>query len=209
MSDCSDEGMQCIERACSGFETCGPLIRGGAALWFFVMSERVAARAGTVAALLLLAVACSNVCHLVGCSSAETLEVKLPVALSEIESGQVSGCRNDQCWQGEIAVLDAKGSLSAGRTIGLMPGVDEGPASVRAEATIREEGDGSLMLRFDWHLKDYRAIRKGDALRMSVLSAAGDEIVRADESVTDFSDDYPNGEDCDETPCRSATIEVR
>jgi hypothetical protein len=173
------------------------------------MSERVAARGGTVAALLLLAVACSKVCTLVGCASAETLEVKLPVALSEIESGQVSGCRNDQCWQGEIAVLNAEGSLSVGRPIELVPGVDGGPAGVRAMATIREESDGSLMLRFEWQLEDYRAVRKGDALRVNVLSAAGDEIVSADQSVTDFSDYYPNGEDCNETPCRTATIEVR
>jgi hypothetical protein len=178
------------------------------------MSERVAARAGAVALILVvmagLPATCSlgGVCTFIGCISGESLKVALPVPQGELESGQVSGCRNEQCWQGEIVVLD-DWPPGTGQQIELEPGFDEGPPDVDAMAIIMRESDGSFSLSFEWQVRDYRAVKRGDALRVSVQSAAGGEIASAEGSVTSVSDSYPNGEDCDETPCRSGHVEVR
>jgi hypothetical protein len=176
------------------------------------MAERVVALAVMVAPLLPFAAALpaclGGACTYRGCYSSETLKVALPVPATELESGQVSGCRNDQCWQGEIAVAD---EWAAGRImqIELEPGFDEEPPGVRAQAWIDEERDSSFSLRFEWHLANYRSVKRGDRLRVSVLGAEGAEIVSREGSVTTVEDWYPNGEDCDETPCRSAHIEAR
>jgi hypothetical protein len=189
-------------------------MRGRSALSFFVMSERVAARASAVAPLLLfvaaLAAACSlgGVCTMIGCISGESLDMALPVPLGELESGQVSGCRNDHCWHGEIAVLD-DWSPGTGQQIDLEPDFAEGLPGVDAVAIIMRESNDSFSLRFEWQFEDYRAVKRGDTLRVSVQSAAGGEIASAAGSVTSFSDWYPNGEDCDETPCRSGHVDVR
>jgi hypothetical protein len=43
-------------------------------------------------------------------------------------------------------------------------------------------------------------------LRVTIEALDGSEVFCRDATVTSVDDDYPNGEECDDTPCRSASL---
>jgi len=161
-------------------------------------------------ALALLASACiPGVCTLIGCASSEKLTTATPFTLEELDSAEVLGCRNDACWGGKLALRDVDwpNGGSAGIELELQSG--EAPPGTRALASVTQESDGSFSVAVSWTFDDYRHVKRGDVLRLTLRDVSGGEMLAAEETVRSTSDDYPNGEDCDKTPCRTAMLEAR
>ena len=150
---------------------------------------------------------CAKVCTFVGCASVEMLRVTLPLSGNQPEPLEITVCRNDACWHGVLPELDVDWAVVFRVSVPLEPDAGEEPAGVQAFAGVVQEDNGSLSLDVQWQLEDYRDVARGDALSVQIRDAQGAELLTVEERVTGYQDDYPNGEECDETPCRSTTID--
>ena len=150
---------------------------------------------------------CARACTDAGCSSLETLRVTLPLSGDQPEPLEFTACRNDACWHGVLPDLDVDWTIYARVGASFEPDAGEEPAGVRGQAGVRREDNGSLSLEVQWQLADYQHVVRGDALSIELRDAQSADLLTVDERVTDYEDYYPNGEACDETPCRSTTID--
>jgi hypothetical protein len=150
---------------------------------------------------------CTKACTDAGCASIEMLRVTLPLSDNQSEPLEFTACRNDACWHGVLPELDVDWTIYARLGVSLEPDAGEEPAGVRGQAGVVREDNGSLSLEVGWQLDDYRDVAQGDALSIDIRDAQNANLMMVEEQVRDHQDYYPNGEDCDETPCRSTTID--
>jgi hypothetical protein len=167
---------------------------------------RSMARAVLTLSLLLWGPSC--VCHLVECESVESLRVTLPLSASELEGGRLVACRNDTCFAATLAVADIDWSDASHPERDVEVEALEHPeGAVSGSATcVLSQADEGLSLIFNWYAEREADVQRGDVLRVTIEAADGSELFSRDAKVTSVDEDYPNGEDCDDTPCRSASL---
>lgn len=165
-----------------------------------------AGRAVVTVAMLLSGPGC--VCHLVECESAESLRVTLPLSASELEGGRLVVCRNDACFAATLALADIDWSDASHPERDVEVAALEHPeGTVSGSATcVLSQADEGFSLTFRWYAEREADVQRGDVLRVTIEAADGSELFSRDAKVTAVDEDYPNGEECDDTPCRSASL---
>jgi hypothetical protein len=151
--------------------------------------------------------ACGSTCTLVGCNSVESLAVTLPGSPADLESMQVVGCRNENCWRGSMEGVHAQFSnLRSIVAVAVEP--DEAVSTLDVVAQVSREADGSYSVRFEWRFKETTEVRSGDELRISLRDPEGTEVFAVEETARQVLDVTPNGPDCGGV-CRQAIIDRR
>ena len=135
-------------------------------------------------------------CTDVGCRSQTTLDF---AALGvTFEEGEVEACRNEQCWRATLR-LNEDGETQFLR-------LDEADAYA-AELRITPLADG-LSVRASFPALNPSDIAVGDVLKVTFTDLSGTAQIAVSGKTRTVSDSYPNGPDCDPSPCRQATAEV-
>lgn len=166
--------------------------------------QRVATK-GLTLALLVASSAC--VCQQEGCESFESLRVTLPLSANELDGARLEVCRNDACFAGELALaaIDWSDASRPEREVEVEPVDSTSGGDSEATCHLSPAGSGFSLL-FEWHTGKQDEVARGDVLRISIEAAQGDRLFSRDAKVTAIDENYPNGEECDATPCRSATL---
>jgi len=111
---------------------------------------------------------------------------------------RVEACRNGQCWQAQLA---------------------SNPNGQVQSLSFNENGDwyATLQLRVEpsnWYVtvefpvKNYSDVVVGDALKLTFTDANGKQLYTVSGTTNAPMDSYPNGPDCEPSPCRQATAEI-
>ena len=144
-----------------------------------------------------------HTCTLIGCDDSEQLTLTVNVA--QVSDTQIAACRNARCWHGSIAAADLTAS-TAYRWLRLA--ADDGPNDI-VECTIDPPlPAGTARLTFTWDSPD-TPVAAGDVLSATFTDASGNAVFSAKGTIRSFEEYYPNGEDCDDVPCRVGGVEVR
>lgn len=168
--------------------------------------KRRAAR--SIIALTAFLTGAGCVCQQEDCASIESLRLTIPLSASELEGGRLIVCRNDTCFAGALAVADIDWSdLShPQRDIEVEPLQPDADGSGGSATCRLSRADGSFSLLFQWFARRQADVQPGDVLRVEIEAADGSQLFSRDARVTSIDEDYPNGEECDDTPCRSAAL---
>jgi hypothetical protein len=171
----------------------------------FASTRRAACSVITFASLLS---AGGCVCQQEGCESVESLRVTIPHSASELEGGRLVVCRNDACFAGALAVADIDWSdLShPERDVEVQPVEAEADASGGSATCLLSRAGEGFSLLFEWDAPSQADVQPGDVLRVTIEAADGSQLFSRDAKVTSVDENYPNGEECDDTPCRSAAL---
>jgi hypothetical protein len=146
----------------------------------------------------------SHACTLIGCSDTETLEVTATVAT--VADTDISACLNQRCWHGHIAASDLFPSSLHGR-IQLQAdddGVDGGLDSI--DCTTDTFSEPNVTLDLTWMMWTVGLLKSGDLLTVTLTDATGNTVLSQSGTITEFSEDYPNGEDCDKVGCKIGLV---
>ncbi|MBL9018723.1 MAG: hypothetical protein JNL83_31345 [Myxococcales bacterium] len=141
--------------------------------------------AAAFAALSLLE-GCTHSCTARGCESGADLRVSYPFSATEtLAGGTLRVCRNDRCNLDNI--------IASGAGLALAFPVD---THIRMSA-------GFYDLELTVHVDPSSVIplKDGDAYSVELRDRNG-VVVASKEWQADYTETYPNGEDCDEEPCR-------
>jgi hypothetical protein len=170
------------------------------------VSIRRAARSVVTLATLLSGAGC--VCQQEDCASVESLRVTVPLSANELEGGRLVVCRNDACFAGALAVVDIDWSdLShPEREVEVEALQAEADGSSGSATCLLSRADDGFSLLFEWYARRQADVQPGDVLRVAIEAADGSQLFSRDAKVTSVVEDYPNGEECDDTPCRSAAL---
>lgn len=166
--------------------------------------RRVTLRSSLLAALIA-SPAC--VCQQEGCESFESLSVTIPLSESELDGAALEVCRNDECFMGvfTVAEVDWSDSSHPEHEVEVEAVEPANSGNHRANCYLSRTDDGFSLI-FEWYPAGDGKVARGDVLRVSVDSASGGEPFTRDATVTAVEENYPNGEECDATPCLSATL---
>jgi hypothetical protein len=167
------------------------------------VSIRRAARSVITLAALLSAAGC--VCQQEDCASVESLRVTVPLSANELEGGRLVVCRNDACFAGALAVADIDWSDLSHPEREVE--VEALQAEADGSATCHlSRAEGGFSLLFEWSARRQADVQPGDVLRVAIEASDGSQLFSRDARVTSVDENYPNGEECDDTPCRSAAL---
>jgi hypothetical protein len=174
----------------------------------FVPIRRAARSVITLAALLSGA---GCVCQQEDCASVESLRVTIPLSVSELEGGRLVVCRNDACFAGALAVADIDWSDPSHPErdveVEALEGEADGSGGSGGSATcLLSRADERFSLLFEWYARRQADVQPGDVLRVAIEAADGSQLFLRDAKVTSVDENYANGEECDDTPCRSAAL---
>ncbi len=150
---------------------------------------------------------CGSTCTLVGCDSVESLAVTLPGTPAELESVQVVGCRNENCWRGSLKGVQERFTDPYSIIhIALEPDMPVSTPNVAAQ--VSREPDGSYSVKFEWRFNEPAEVRSGDQLAIALRDSDGTEIFAVEEDAGQVVDLAPNGPDCGGL-CRQVIIDRR
>jgi len=133
-------------------------------------------------------------CTEIGCTTGEQLSFSMPRLTDD--PLQIEVCRNDQCWQEQLVPNDQRQFLPFGddnfwfATLVLQPFPDIWNVTTA------------------FHVADYSQVVVGDVLKVTFSSADGEQLFSVSGTTRSFTDSYPNGPDCEPSPCRQATAEI-
>jgi hypothetical protein len=141
--------------------------------------------------------ACSSPsgCKAVGCSESESLTFSVPQA--SLPDSVLVVCRNADCWRAAITLADRQ-------TPWLHPDLALEPDTGSVSAQLGAPSPADFTFVVGW----LAPAQKGDVLSATFDDTSGNALV-SKSGVTDaFTDDYPNGPECDKTPCHIATVDL-
>jgi len=142
-----------------------------------------------------------HVCTLIGCTDSEQLSFRVPVA--QVSDTNISACRNARCWHGSIAAADLTASMTY-RWLRLA--ADDGSnASIECSIDIPSPAD-TARFTCTWEAPD-SPVAAGDVLSATFTDSSGNTAFSTKGTISSFEEYYPNGEDCDDAPCRAGGVE--
>jgi hypothetical protein len=145
-----------------------------------------------------------HVCTLVGCSDSEQLTFRATV--DQVSDTQVSACRNARCWHGSIAAADLT-TIAAQHRLSLAP--DDG-SNASIDCIIETPlPAGTARFTFIWENMLDPRVSAGDVLSATFTDASGNAVLSAKGTIRSFEEYFPNGEDCDDEGCRTASVQGR
>jgi len=136
-------------------------------------------------------------CTLLGCSSSENLVFEIP--REQVRSGELEFCRNTTCWLSHLRVNIPAGELS------LEPALKTRYHFVPIRMDWRP-----AVVHFDANTDSlsFAEVLAGDVLRATLTDSAGKVLFSVSGTVRAISDSYPNGRDCDVTPCHTGVVDL-
>jgi hypothetical protein len=157
-----------------------------------------------LAASGLIAAAASNGCStqsctLVGCSSIAAYQATVSVPEGAMEL-HLSACRNGACATGvyDLSQPGCGEGCGAGCVLVGQPGWDY--------CAVTPLGDGQWQLSFEYGLDtNVGVVQSGDIYAFAIATESAPLLEQTSEPVQ-YEEFYPNGEDCDETPCIRTTL---
>jgi hypothetical protein len=144
-----------------------------------------------------------HTCTLLGCDDSEQLTFRVTVA--QVSDTTLSACRNARCWHGSVAAADLTASM-AYRWLRLAPD-DESNDNIECSIHTPSPAD---IARFTctWEASD-TALAAGDVLSATFTDSSSSTVFSTKGTISAFEEYYPNGEDCDDVPCRAGAVEGR
>ncbi len=170
--------------------------------WDLVCSA-VALAAGS-AALVVAGAGASGCggCALAYCSSGVSITVDWPSSYAELQSAQVTMCRNTTCLTVELSKLDQTPS------IGVLAQAFSSFANPQMMVTVHAAADGNLWLGAGWAESGDSPFSEGDVFTLIVVDASGNTVISETETVSAYQILRPNGPDC--VPiCQQASFDLR
>jgi len=147
----------------------------------------------------------NRVCTSLGCSSGVSLELDLPLAESELSKTRVHACRNGACVEARFSGITFR--KSGGRGLPTKPMA--GPLNGWSVACIGWKTEHRFWLAVEWEAERWDGPKIDDRYTVTVLDGRGKVITTLDERITKYVENYPNGKECDGTPCVQAVVNKR
>jgi hypothetical protein len=133
-------------------------------------------------------------CTEIGCVTGEELSFSMPPLTDD--SLQVEACRNDQCWQEQLVPNGQRQFLSFG---------DD---NFWVATLVIQPVPDSWSVTAAFPVMDYAQVVVGDVLKVTFSNADGKQLFTVSGTTRSFVDSYPNGPDCEPSPCRQGTAEI-
>jgi len=134
-------------------------------------------------------------CNAVGCQMGERLQFDLPELA--VHEANVEACRNAQCWQTSVIFRNDRDQLLR----------FEDASALHAQLLF-EPLTTSFRVSAYFPVTDAKDVVLGDALRVTFADAKGSELFTVSGTTQSISDIYPNGRDCESSPCRQGQAEI-
>jgi hypothetical protein len=165
-----------------------------------------------IAAAAALAPGCRALdksCTVMGCTSGATIVAHVPASQAAVEAATITFCLNGTCTTGTSAE-DGGASSGAGPVLVTLPGPLPGTATIASEGngwtsvSVQFEGFFTAADASDTNVQPFTAV-SGDRYALTITGADGAKLLDFNRAAH-YSDFYPNGKDCDQTPCEVASL---
>ena len=132
-------------------------------------------------------------------------KVALALEFEAIQDLGIEVCRNDVCLAGTLVELSEPTRSGEGFGVTLEPGDGEIHPFVDAVIWLGESQGYRLEVMYWPH--SHAELQDGDRYALTLTQPDGTALLQLDETV-EYEETYPNGVECDVTPCRSVAFEV-
>ena len=129
----------------------------------------------------------TRTCTLIGCSDTARLTAALPVELGSLD---IEACVNEACVTGVI-INDQCNTF---------------PVDPFTEACIAQAVNGKRVLTVNIWFNGWGELRDSDRYHLRVVDE-GLGVLVDDTKTATYADSYPNGPECDDEPCRAASVD--
>lgn len=136
-------------------------------------------------------------CTLIGCVNGARLSFRVATSREQLLASTIELCRGAQCSRATpTEVPGSAGSGSGGQLVGPVSATFTvwGPESGRFKIEVQTLGEGP----YPYGLAD------GETHTLRLLDASGAKLAETSAAIT-YQESYPNGKECDQYACRSAT----
>jgi hypothetical protein len=168
-----------------------------------------------ICAVLLAAVSCTSdedqaqAClDPSACGPAATIKLDLPptLAFSDLAATTITVCRNDSCFTGAFASINAPPSPNTGVGIAVNGAPDGGAGGLGASALLMARPDGTYWLQVIWPLGLGGAAVDGDRYKVTVADGTGADVITPFEKAATYDTSSPFGKECP-TTCQSVIFD--
>ena len=133
-------------------------------------------------------------CTLIGCWDTVSLRGNIP---SEARALAVRVCQGDACQEVELNLHVASDGTDPGACVALSSQSTGSVCALSTTSSVRRI-QAQIELKPDG----------GTNYSLTVLDRASNETLLDGSGVPTFTESYPNGKECDLTPCRSGTLDI-
>ena len=133
-----------------------------------------------------------RICTLIGCGPTGSWRMPLDVPFEQIQASTLSVCKNGECTEIALAELEEPEAPGSGKGVS---------AAMKGLMITLWNDESSLVLEVQW--QNPPSLADGDVYDLTLTDASGMAIATISETV-DYVESYPNGPECDVTPCRRA-----
>jgi hypothetical protein len=146
------------------------------------------------------------------CGPTATIKLDLPPTLSfgDLEPSTITVCRNDLCFSGAFASINAPPSPNTGVGIAIASAVDGGvdgsAQGTGASALLMATQTGTFWLQVFWPLGLGGAPADGDQYKVTVVDGTGMDVITPFEKAATYDTSQPFGKECP-TTCQNVVFD--
>jgi hypothetical protein len=141
------------------------------------------------------------------CGAAATIKLDLPptLAFPYLATSTITVCRNDLCFMGAFATINAPPSPNTGVGLAISQAPDGGK-TMGANALLMATQSGTYWLQVFWPLGLGGAAVDGDKYKVNVTDGSGADVIAPFEKTATYDTSYPFGKECP-TTCQSVVFD--